>query len=114
VRDPQTSQFRKRLKRIDRIHRKGGGFEADGTLGQSFYTRQRRRGLSRVLRPILYMAGAVILTKAFLVADLGLDPYLERVANLENGSGLEQAGALLMRVDPVSLQVASLLAPLFG
>lgn len=114
VRDPQAAVFNKRLKRIDRIHRRGGGFEADGTLGQSFYTRRQRRRSRRGLRAMLYMAGVVFGAKALLIADLGTSEYLQRVSNLEAGSTAEQIGAFFMQADPITLWLAQLLAPLFG
>lgn len=113
MRDPQTAVFRKRLKRIDRIHRRGGGFEADGTLGQSFYTRQQRKGFP-ILKPALYVFGGVIASKAALLISMGGDEYLARVADLQDGSSVERAGAFLMGVDPLTLKLAGLVAPLFG
>lgn len=113
MKDPQALAFNKRLKRINRIHRRGGGFEADGTLGQSFYTRRNRARARSVLRPMVLMVGVVIVSKAVLHANLGNDEYLRRVSDLSQGSTVERAGALLMAADPVTLTVAEWVAPLF-
>ena len=114
VKDPQALAFNKRLKRINRIHRRGGGFEAEGTLGQSFYTRRNRSRSRSILRPTVLMLGAMIVGKAVLHANLGSDEYLRRVSDLADGSTVERAGAFLMAADPVTLTVAEWVAPLFG
>lgn len=113
MRDPQAAVFNKRLRRIDRIHRRGGGFEASGTLGQSYYTNSRKPKTS-IPRVLIYTAGIIFGAKTLLISNLGLDDYLGRVSNLEKGSLVEQAGAVLMRADPVTLKLVELLAPLFG
>lgn len=107
--EPDIRSFRARLRRIAKIHRRGGGFEAAGTLGQSYYTRQARRSARPVLRPMLYMIGAVILSKALLVASLGPDEYAGRVIALQSGNSVERVGALFMGVDPVTESLAELL-----
>ena len=111
---PQFQTFYARLKRIERIHRQGGGFEAEGTLGQSFYTRLQRRSRRSVLRPVVVMLASVIGTKAVLMASLGTEDYAARLVNLEQGTTVERAGAFLMGMDPITLQLAGWLAPLFG
>lgn len=110
----QTKEFRKRLKRIDRIHRRGGGFEASGTLGQSFYTRQARRAARPVLKPALAMIVAVIAVKGVAAASMDEGDYLARIEALQAGSMGERAVAFLMAPDPVSQSLARLVAPLFA
>lgn len=114
AKDPQMREFSERLRRISRIHSHGGGFEAAGTLGQSYYTRQARRYGRPVLRPMLYMIGTVILAKSSLLASLGPVEYAARVLALQAGSGVEQAGAFVMGADPLTLAVAEALRPLLG
>lgn len=111
--DPYIRQFRARLRRIDRIHRQGGGFEAAGTLGQSYYTRMRRRAGRPVLRPALAILFALIAFKAVSVASLGGAEYDARLETLRNGHSGEQVVAFLMAPDPISLVVAASIAPYF-
>ena len=110
---PQMKAFYARLRRIARIHRNGGGFEAPGTLGQSYYTRLARRNARPMLRPILYMVGFSITAKATLLAAHGPDDYASRVLTLQSGTPVERAGAVLMGADPVTEALARAMTPLF-
>ncbi|WP_420566592.1 hypothetical protein [Thalassovita sp.] len=49
--------------------------------------------------------------KILLVAFLGLSTYENRVANLQNGTAVEQVGAWFMQVDPVTIELAATLRP---
>ena len=110
--DRQLSEFAGRLKRIRRTHARGGGFEADGTLGQSFYTKQRRRQRGMPLRPMIFLVVAVVGFKGAALAGLGAADYAARIAALSEGSTLQQAGAFIMQVDPVTQMLADTLSPL--
>jgi hypothetical protein len=112
VTDPQMKEFAGRLRRIERIHRRGGGFEAAGTLGQSYYTRLRRRAGRPVLRPALMALGMVILFKATLLAHLGEAEYEARLATLSQGHWGERAGAFVMAIDPLAARLSAALAPI--
>jgi hypothetical protein len=110
----QEQQFRHRLKRIDRIHRKGGGFEAVGTLGQSYYTRLARRGQRPVLRPALAIVAMLIVLKAVAAASMDEGAYAAQIDDLRRGDLVERAGAFVMAPDPISRTLGRMLAPLFG
>lgn len=110
--DPYLKQFKTRLRRIDRIQRRGGGFEATGTLGQSHYTRMRRRSGRPVLLPALIIVAALISFKAVSAASLGSEAYLARVVELGSGTPGERVVAFLMAPDPISKLAAGWLAPL--
>lgn len=111
--DPYIQEFNARLRRIAKIRRRGGAFEAYGTLGQSYYTRlNRRRGLP-VMRYVVIILGALILFKAVAFASLGPADYLARVSTLQSGNWAEQMGATLMAADPVTRSVGQTLTPLF-
>jgi hypothetical protein len=114
VSERQLKQFDKRLKRIQRIHRKGGGFEAAGTLGQSYYTRLARRGQRAVLRPALAIVAAVIAFKALAAASMPEGDYAARVATLAEGGPAGQAAAFVMAPDPISRTMAGWIAPLLS
>ena len=109
MKDPQMKAFAGRLRRIDRIHRRGGGFEAAGTLGQSHYTRLQRRSRRPFLRPVLMALALMLVFKATLMAHLGAGEYEARVEALRGGTLAEQAGALVMAADPATLALAPLL-----
>ncbi|RYG91030.1 hypothetical protein EU803_12490 [Loktanella sp. IMCC34160] len=66
----------------------------------------RRRTPSFPLRGLMILAGAAMLFKAFLYVNLGGITYSERVAELQQGSILEQAGAWIMQADPATLWMA--------
>ena len=105
--------FRGRLSRIDKTHRRGGGFEAAGTLGQSFYTRRARRSRRRpVLRPALTVLAVFLCFKAMTLAHLGFADYNGRLEALRTGSTVQQIGAHLMAVDPITQAAAAGLKPL--
>ncbi len=115
MRDPQMKAFSGRLRRIEKTQRSGGGFEAAGTLGQSHYTRARRRAERRpLLRPALTIVTVIVAMKGCLLAAIGERSYLEKVQGLMDGNLFEQGMAFVMAADPVSNAVAHVIAPLFG
>lgn len=101
--DPQMQEFYGRLKRVDRIHRRGGGFEAPGTLGRSYYTARPRRSL---LRPLLLLVAGFMILKAVLLVQIGEADFQGRVATLNEGSQLEQIGAWALQMDPATIWLA--------
>ncbi len=99
--------FDKRLKRIVSRHDK---------MSNGFVRTVQPDGLI-VVRPRLYkprfpLKGLIIVLtlgfalKGFLLAYLGADEYQARLAGLEAGSVVEQAGAWVMQPDPVTAVVA--------
>lgn len=111
---PQMIMFYERLKRIARIHRKGGGFEAPGTLGQSYYTRMARKNARPVIRPVLYAIGVIVFSKSALLVVHGPDGYAARVSELQSGTTVERAGSFLMGIDPVTQALATTMVQLLA
>lgn len=109
--DPIMQNFHGRLRRIEKIHRRGGGFEAAGTLGQSFYTRLRRNRRP-VLRPALTVLAVFLCFKALTLAHLGAADYGTRIQTLRAGNTLQQFGAHLMAIDPITDAAAAGIRPL--
>jgi hypothetical protein len=102
--DLNMRDFNKRLKRIDRIHKAGGAFEASGAIGRAFYTsmaRPRRRSASW-LKPLAIVLAGVLLFKIAVYGQLGAATYDARIALLADGSSLDKVGAWMMTVDPVT------------
>lgn len=101
---PLDPDFAGRLQRVERIHRRGGGFEAAGTLGRSqSFGRPVRRSY---LRTALLVAGSFLLIKSLLLLQIGEANYQDRVARLKTGGYVETAGAYVMQMDPVTVWVA--------
>ncbi len=105
-------EFESRLRRLLRKHR---------ALSRGYTTRMRPDGLiearpRRSVNPIsgralVLFLGAFVLFKGFLIANLGTAGYADRVALLESGTFVEQAGAFAMQADPLSELAAQKLAP---
>lgn len=106
--DRNLQNFYGRLGRIEDIHRAGGGFEADGTLGMSFYNARRRPQRRRIgiLAPLALVAMTVLGLKAVVHATIGAELYEARVAELRAGDGLNQAGAYVLQADPLTVAIA--------
>ncbi|MBT0958774.1 hypothetical protein IV417_15395 [Alphaproteobacteria bacterium KMM 3653] len=102
------------MKRIYRTHRKGGGFEAAGTLGQSHYTRKARRARRPLFRPVITMLIVIIAFKAAVLANIGAGSYTSRIDALKAGSFGERVAAQIMAADPLTVMVASWMRPIFN
>ena len=99
--------FDKRLKRIVRQHDK---------MSNGVVRRVNSDGLivakPRMYRPRFPLKGLLavlflgFLFKGFLFAYLGEAAYGERVATLQDGTVLEQAGAWVMQPDPITVLAA--------
>lgn len=115
--DQSIAEFNTRIARIQMARAKGQGFEAEGTLGRSFYTRSdpryRRRWRVPVLRPLFLILFFGTLLKALLLYQLGSSAYEARVTGLMAGQGIDRIGGWLMQADPVTSSVARRIA-LFG
>jgi hypothetical protein len=112
--DLNMRDFNKRLKRIDRIHKAGGAFEASGTIGRAFYTSmepQPRRGMSW-LKPLAILLFAVMVFKVAVYSQLGASTYETRISSLAVGSRLDKFGAWVMTVDPVTQKLGDMVRPL--
>lgn len=107
---PYLNDFRSRVARVERAHRRGRGFEAPGTLGRPRYVVQRRRSW---LRPVLLIVCAILLFKAALFLQIGPVDYNERVARLRAGSQVEQIGAYALQADGITVWLANFMGDLF-
>ncbi|QDC10486.1 hypothetical protein FHY55_15095 [Oceanicola sp. D3] len=109
--DPTMQNFAGRIRRIEKIHRKGGGFEASGTLGQSHYSKAKRTKRP-VLRPALTVLAVFVCFKALTLAHLGTADYTARLDGLRTGNTVQQMGAHLMAIDPITQAAAAGIKPL--
>ncbi len=106
--DRNLQNFYGRIGRIQNIHDAGGGFEAEGTLGMSFYNAHRRRPRRRigVLAPLAVVAATIVGVKSAVHATIGDEVYRDRVAALSAGDNVERAGAYVLQADPVTLAIS--------
>ncbi|MBZ4022592.1 hypothetical protein CKO11_08995 [Rhodobacter sp. TJ_12] len=96
------------MARIDDIHAAGGAFEANGTLGRSWFDshrRKARRGLP--LRALAFLCIGILLFKGALLAEIGPDTYQARVTLLAEGSSLERVGAWVLQADAPTQWIAT-------
>ncbi|MHC0053353.1 hypothetical protein [Actibacterium sp. D379-3] len=108
--DPGYQEFQGRLRRIERIHRRGGGFEASGTLGRSFYRGKPQR--VSLMRPLVLLLVSGLLLKAVLLMQIGEGDYRDRIARLQDGTRVEMIGAYVMQPDQVTVWLADVLGEL--
>jgi len=102
--------FQKRLRRIVRDHQRMSHgathvMRADGLI----VARPRVYNPKFPLRGLVLLIGAALLFKGFILASLGSATYNDRVAELAEGSVVEQAGAWVMQADVATSAVAQFL-----
>lgn len=111
----QHAEFRGRLRHIQtqRTAFARDGYTARLRSDGLIEVVPQRRIRSRIATgPVLLFIAAVFLFKGLLMGSLGFDSYDRRVADLANGSAIEQLGAFVMQSDPISHLVAEKLGPL--
>ena len=99
--DPSLVEFYGRVARIERARAKGYGFEAEGTLGRSYYTRPQTRRRS-LLVPMVFLILCAFLLKGAIYHSVGAQSYNDRVSSLMAGKGIDYIGGWLMQADPVT------------
>lgn len=105
--DRNRANFQGRIGRIERVHDKGGGSEAPGTLGMSYYNSRRHAlRLPRWPLTLLVMLAVLFTLKAMLHVTIGPSAYDYKVASLRAGGGLDRMGASLLQADPVTILIA--------
>ena len=111
MQDPNMDDFFSRLDRIERTHRSGGGFEAAGTLGMTYYNslkHQKRRG--SWIFPAAMVCLAVVAIKAGVLSNIGETAYADRIAALEAGGMADRVGAWVVQADPLTMKLSAVLA----
>jgi hypothetical protein len=71
--------------------------------------KRARRGISG--KSILLFLVAFFAFKGFLIANLGLLAYEDRLTTLQGGTVFEQAGAWVMQADPAAQFIAEKIGP---
>lgn len=106
--------FTKRLRKLGRKHAQmTHGYTTkiskDGLI--IVKPKRARRGTSG-LQLILIAVMCLIVFKAFALASIGPTAYDERVSSLHEGTVVEQAGAFVMRADPITKAMAEFAGPI--
>lgn len=107
------TQFDKRLKTLSRKH---------AAMANGYTTMVRGDGLIVVkpkrlrrnppLRGLALLLLGFFAFKGFMLASLGELTYNERIAKLGNGTAVEQGGAWVMQIEPMTRFLAGFLEPL--
>lgn len=105
--DRNLQSFYGRLGRIEQIHDAGGGFEAKGALGMSYY-KSHRRPARRVglLAPLVLVLMTVVAIKSAVYASIGPEAYATRIEGMREGSSVERVGAYVLQADPLTVMIA--------
>lgn len=109
----QTAQFDKRLREIDRRHRKlskGRKMVVDKT---GLVKEAPKRQFTVSARGILIAMMAFFAFKGWLIHALGAADFTSRLDALAGGTTIEQLGAVVMRPDPAALWIAETLGRFF-
>ncbi len=105
-------QFNQRLQLLTRKHRAMSQGYTTHIQPDGLIIARPRRARPRIsLRPVLVFLVAMVAFKGFLIANLGPLAYEERLDRLQQGTVVEQAGAFVMQIDPLSRYAADKIGP---
>ncbi|MCB2110754.1 hypothetical protein [Albidovulum sp.] len=107
--DRNLQKFYGRVGRIERTHKAGGGFEAEGTLGMSHYNARKRPARLRLgwLMPLVLVLAAVVVIKASVFALIGSESYGERMAAIPSDTTLGAIETFILQPDPLTRALAA-------
>ena len=105
--------FDERLRRLERKHRAMSRGYTTRMLPDGLIIAKPKRTQVRISgRSILLFVLAFIAFKGFLVPNLGVMGYEERLDRLNNGTLVEKAGAFVMQIDPLTQFAAEQIGPI--
>ncbi|PIE13449.1 MAG: hypothetical protein CSA70_06085 [Rhodobacterales bacterium] len=106
--------FDKRVRAINKAHRRMRQRGYAPVVGPDglITVRPRRHGFYFPVRSFLLLFLGFFVFKALIVAHHGPSNYKERVAALQEGTFVEQAGAWAMQIDRPTAVIAGILDPL--
>lgn len=105
----------KRLNKVVRNHERMRRNGVVHRVGRDGLIRSR----ARLIRPRFPLKGFLVIAalflafKALLFAQMGSGNYASKIENLRGGSVLEQAGAMLMQEEPITVAVGGYLKQYF-
>ena len=109
--DPNLNDVYSRVSRLRKLHAKGYGFEAKGTVGRKASTRSGSRML-KLAKPLVIALALGLGLKGVIHYYVGAQTYESRVSKLAAGEGFDPIGATLMHADPVTLAISGQLRAL--
>lgn len=102
-----ASDFQKRMSRINRKHaRMENGYVAVVGRDGLIVTKAKRGSAGRSFRMLAGLVLGFFAFKVLLITQLGTLGYEARVEQLRTGTVIEQGGAFLLQVDPLSAAIA--------
>lgn len=110
--DPNLNEFYGRVERIEKLRRKGYGFEARGTLGRSA-TFRKERSIGGLVRSLMLVVVIGFVLKGVILFYVGAGTYEQRVGELATGTGFDPLAATLMSADPVTRLISAFLGEVF-
>ncbi|MCR9127578.1 MAG: hypothetical protein NXH82_15870 [Rhodobacteraceae bacterium] len=97
------AHFNRRLDRLGRKHKAmGDGYTTSLRKDGLLVATPRRKPRRLPLRPLMFVAVAVMVSKVCLLSYLGETAYQARLDRLAQGGTVERAGAWTMSIDPVT------------
>lgn len=109
----QFDEFDRRMRRINRRHSKlSQGYVTSVNQDGLVVAKPQRRARRGTLRGVAMIVIIVMLFKGFLHAHLGPAAYSDRIEALSQGTVIEQAGAVAMAADPITVWLSSQLVSL--
>jgi len=105
--DLNMKDFGKRVKRINKHHRKlANGYITSVNHDGLIIAKVRRSGPRFPWKGVALCFAAFFIFKGFLLSQLGAVTYDARVSTLEQGTIVEKAGAYAMSADPVTVMIS--------
>ncbi|NOD77129.1 MULTISPECIES: hypothetical protein [unclassified Ruegeria] len=96
-------EFNQRVNRLNKKHQKmSRGYRATMRKDGLVVMKPQRVSSAVPVRVLLFTLVAFFVFKAFLLSHLGPTGYQYRIDSLSEGTKVEQAGAWVMQIDPVS------------
>lgn len=107
-------QFNKRLSNLQRKHAKMTRGYSMTLRRDGLIVAKPKRSVSRGFpaKGLLGLVFGFFVFKALVLGATGEITYNERVAKLHQGTAIEQGGAWMMQIDPVTQYLAGYIAPL--
>ncbi|KIN60238.1 hypothetical protein Z945_1206 [Sulfitobacter noctilucae] len=108
------NDFAQRLKQLGRKHNKmTHGYTTKVTKDGLIVVKPRARRVRGMggIKLLLIVAVGFIGFKAFTLASVGPVTYNERLSELQNGSAVEQVGAKVLAIDPVTSALVEGVSP---
>ncbi len=100
--------FENRLRDLGRKHKAMANGYTTRLRGDGLIVvKPKRKAIGFPFKSIAMLVVGFLLVKAFMLASIGPVTYNERVAKLQAGTVIEQSGAWVMRIDPVTVAIAT-------